>query len=386
MKHVEVVVAGHLCLDVIPDIPYRLSLEPGKLNSVGKAGFAPGGGLANVGLSLARLGVNVGLMGKLGRDGFGQVLMGLLTEIVPGAAETLKISDDQGTSYTLVISSPGVDRIFLHHPGCNDAFEVKDIDLELAGQGSIFYFGYPPLMRAFYLDGGIGLAERFEALRARGVTTVLDMALPDPESPAGKVDWRAFLARVLPHVDLFTPSLEEMLFMLEREVFDAGLWREHVAPGALEAGLATELLSMGPAAVVLTLGERGLYLRTAGHERLVETALASQHWARRELWAPIFVVDVEGTTGAGDAATAGLITGLLNDYPPERALTLAAAVGACCVEAADATSGIRSLADTLHRVEAGWVRAFDRSEVDNWRRLPSGAYRGPGDSGQPPVR
>jgi sugar/nucleoside kinase (ribokinase family) len=386
MMRVEVVAAGHLCLDVIPDVPYRLSLEPGKLNLVGEVGFAPGGGLANVGLSLARLGVKVGLMGKLGRDGFGQVLLRLLTEVVPGAAETLNITDGQGTSYTMVISSPGMDRIFLHHPGCNDTFEVEDIDLEVAGQGSIFYFGYAPIMRAFFLDGGVELAERFKALRARGVTTVLDMALPDPESPAGKVDWRAFLARVLPYVDLFTPSLEEMLFMLDREAFDAELWREHPFPGALEAELCTELLAMGPAAVTLTLGERGLYLRTAGSERLEGSLLASESWSCRELWAPIFVVDVEGTTGAGDAATAGLITSLLQGYPPERALTLAAAVGACCVEAADATSGVCSLTDTTVRVEAGWARAVDRPDVDGWLRLPSGVYSGSRDSERPPFR
>lgn len=44
----------------------------------------------------------------------------------------------------------------------------------------------------------------------------LDMSLPDPDSESGGVDWGSWLARVLPHVDLFAPNLEEILFMLDR--------------------------------------------------------------------------------------------------------------------------------------------------------------------------
>ena len=61
-----------------------------------------------------------------------------------------------------------------------------------------------------------------------------------------------------------------------------------------------------------------------------------------------------GTTGAGDATIAGFLTALLRDVPPERALAIAAAVGACNVEAADAVSGVRSWEETLARIDAGW--------------------------------
>jgi sugar/nucleoside kinase (ribokinase family) len=77
-------------------------------------------------------------------------------------------------------------------------------------------------------------------------------------------------------------------------------------------------------------------------------------WTNQTLWAPAFVVNVAGTTGAGDAAIAGFLGGLLRGLGPQRALCMAAAVGACNVEAADSLSGLRSWEATLARVEAGW--------------------------------
>ena len=66
-------------------------------------------------------------------------------------------------------------------------------------------------------------------------------------------------------------------------------------------------------------------------------------WCGRELWVPCFIPDtLVGTTGAGDATIAGFLTALLRGVSPERALTIASAVGACNVEAADALSGVRS--------------------------------------------
>jgi sugar/nucleoside kinase (ribokinase family) len=60
----DVVVAGHICLDMIPDMgsdQVSTSLEeiltPGKLVSVGPAKTATGGAVANTGLALHRLGL-----------------------------------------------------------------------------------------------------------------------------------------------------------------------------------------------------------------------------------------------------------------------------------------------------------------------------------------
>ena len=45
----------------------------------------------------------------------------------------------------------------------------------------------------------------------------------DGESEAGKADWKEILSRVLPYVDFFVPSIEELCFMLDRERYEE--WR-----------------------------------------------------------------------------------------------------------------------------------------------------------------
>src|SRR5690606_16738276 len=130
--------------------------------------------------------------------------------VVPGEA----------TSYTVVLSPPGQDRIFLHAPGANNTFSAEDVPYERVPAGGIFHFGYPPLMARMYEDGGEGLASIFHRVKEAGAVTSLDMAMPDPKSPSGRADWRAILPRVLPHVDIFLPSVEEMLLMLRPAVFE----------------------------------------------------------------------------------------------------------------------------------------------------------------------
>ena len=54
-KPFDVVVAGHICLDIIPTIPHeRIEFEPGRLLQVGPAVLSTGGAVSNTGLALHR--------------------------------------------------------------------------------------------------------------------------------------------------------------------------------------------------------------------------------------------------------------------------------------------------------------------------------------------
>jgi len=66
---------------------------------------------------------------------------------------------------------------------------------------------------------------------------------------------------------------------------------------------------------------------------------------------------------------------MLRGASPERALTIAAAVGACNVEAVDALSGVRSWEETLARIGAGWQKTA--MSVDGWRADADGVWHGP---------
>ena len=136
--------------------------------------------------------------------------------------------------------------------------------------------------------------------------------------------------------------------------------------------MSGELLRLGVKMAVIKLGERGLYLRTAGVERLGQMGRGAPAspaaWADQELWAPCFQVEVVGTTGAGDATIAGFLSGLLRYLPPLQAMVAAVGVGACDVEAADATSGIRSWEETLQRIASGWPQHVMALAATGWTR------------------
>ncbi|HET9911748.1 MAG TPA: carbohydrate kinase family protein [Anaerolineales bacterium] len=359
----DVIVAGHLCLDIIPDLSahaagqFDAAFQPGRLVHVGAASTATGGAVANTGLALQRLGIETRLLARVGADQFGRIIKQMVAEHAPALADGITVSAETSTSYSVVISPPGSDRRFLHHPGANDDFCADDVRDEDLRDARLFHFGYPPLMARMFADDGIQLTEMFRRVKSLELTTSLDTALPDRDSAAGRANWLTILKNTLPHVDIFLPSLDEILFMLGRKV-DTPLSAQ------LLTEVSDELLAMGAKIVVLKLGNRGLYLRAAPAEvlqnmgRVRPTQLAA--WANYENWSPCFKVDVVGTTGSGDATIAGFLAALLRDVSPVQAMNIALAVGACNVEAADALSGIRPWGDTLRRINAGW-RKLDRA-------------------------
>ncbi len=352
----KIVVAGHICLDIIPAFPHEggTAIEPGRLYLMGPAVCATGGAVSNTGLALHQLGIPTKLLGKVGNDLFGGEVLNVLRRYGPNLADGMIISEGENTSYTVVISPPGIDRSFLHCPGANDTFCTEDIDFGSLHGARLFHFGYPPIMQQFYKDGGEQMARLMQQVQGQGVLTSIDMAMPDPNSAAGRVDWQSWLQRVLPSVDVFLPSIDEILFMLRREQFDQlssdGSEITSTVDRALLNELAEQLLAMGTQTVVFKLGDQGVFLRTANPTGLAEC------WQNCELSAPCFEVEVVGTTGAGDSTIAGFLAALVENASPEEALVAAVGVGACSVEAADATSGIRPMSEVKDRIATGWAR------------------------------
>ena len=381
----DAIVAGHICLDVIPDLSgsslqeFERQFAPGRLLEVGPAQFSTGGAVANTGLALHKLGISTSLMGKIGDDLFGRAVLQLVAEQGAGLAEGMVVDEDDRTSYTIVISPPQRDRIFLHDPAANASFSADDVDYDLLAGARLFHFGYPPLMQRMFAEEGAQLTAMFRQAKAAGVTTSLDLALPDPTSAAGKADWRAILTKTLPYVDVFLPSVEEILYMLRRDFYEELLRSTRggdilplLSPELL-SDLGRELVEMGVALAGVKLGERGMYLRSTHRSRIEAMGRARPSapgaWAEMELWAPPFRVAVAGATGAGDGAIAGFLAALLRDMALEEALTMAVAVGACNVEAADSLSGILPWEQVRARVQAGWPRRELSLADPGWRFL-----------------
>jgi len=351
-----VVVAGHICLDIIPVLAEEPDLRPGSLVEIGPASLSAGGPVGNVGLALHRLGVPVRLIGKTGDDVFGRVLLDVLRQRAPSLADGMLVAAGETTSYSVVISPPGVDRTFLHCPGANHTFGAADVRCDRLRGARVLHFGYPPVMRRFYADGGAELHALMSDVRNCGLVTSLDVCQPDPHGESGRVDWAELLSRALSAVDIFAPNVDELSVML----------RGPGTPRPLDLGSLRELsgraLAMGPGIVALKLGDQGLYVRTsrdgAALERLCGVlGLDPAAWRGREVIAPCFrAARIAGTTGAGDCTIAGLLAALLRREDPVAAATAATAVGACSVEEPDATSGVPRWPAVAARLAGGWPR------------------------------
>ena len=374
-KTLKTVVAGHVCLDIIPQFLQTASrldelVVPGKLVELGPAVVGTGGTVANTGLALHRLGLPVTLMGKVGDDAFGHAILDVFRGHEPALVRTMIVDPNVATSYTVVINLPGIDRSFLHCPGANDTFAAADVRPDLLRGMDLFHFGYPPLMRRMYAVAG-ELRRMIESVKAAGLTTSLDMALPDPASPAGQTNWNAILTDCLPVVDVFMPSLDEIVYMLDPR--EGERIRRRAADGVALGGMtpasvrevAERLIGLGVAAVMIKLGNHGAYLRvTSDRARLARSGRAAatlQSWAGADFHAPCFASRVAGTTGSGDCAIAGLLASLAQGLDAAEAVRMAVAVGSASVETADAISGVPAWDTLLARVADGWAR--DRPRV-----------------------
>ena len=376
----KAVVAGHICLDVIPQVDHHFDLLPGRLYEVGAPLMATGGAVSNTGIALHMLGIPVTLMGKLGDDSFGQTVLQLVRERARGLEKGFVIDPKASTSYTVVINIPGIDRIFLHSPGANAEYAADDVNYEAVKKASLFHFGYPSFMARTYANGARELVEIYRRAKACGVTTSLDPGMPDAKGPAGQVDWPMVMRELLHSVDIFMPSADELLFLLEPANFGKG---DDLSPDDLSR-LGAKMLALGVGVAAIKLGKRGLYLRTASSERLQKMGAAcpdnTECWANRELWFPIFKEDIfKGATGAGDTTIAGFLASLLHSLSPEQAGTFACAVGACNVEAPDALGGIRSWKETHDRIQKGWSKIPFRVNGKGWRQDPDLFWYGPND-------
>jgi sugar/nucleoside kinase (ribokinase family) len=367
----KAIVAGHICIDITPVFPDKgisdisKVLSPGKLLQMEGVNIHTGGAVANTGLAMKILGADVSLMGKTGQDEFGGLIISELEKY--GAADKMIRTENERTSYSVVLAVPGIDRIFLHDPGANDTFSYDDLDFDEISKADLFHFGYPPIMKRMYRNNGEELVKIFKKIHESGTATSLDLAAVDPSSEAGQADWKGILEKVLPYVDFFVPSAEELCFMADREMYEN--WSVKACGRDL-----TEVISIqdvkklgkwatdsGAGSVLIKCGAPGMYYRTSSGDRMKtlceKTGLSESEWSDKEGFERSFVHGkVVSGTGAGDTSIAAFLTSVLNGESLETALQMATATGACCVMAYDALSGLKPLDELKEKIRKGWQK------------------------------
>jgi sugar/nucleoside kinase (ribokinase family) len=94
----DVMVAGHLCLDIIPHFTdigatkIEELMRPGKLVNVGEAIISTGGAVSNAGVNMKKLGNNVCFCACVGDDRFGKLTIDILRQ--SGNADGIRVLDE----------------------------------------------------------------------------------------------------------------------------------------------------------------------------------------------------------------------------------------------------------------------------------------------------
>jgi sugar/nucleoside kinase (ribokinase family) len=371
-KDIDIVAAGHTCLDLIPAFTIDGKVDkmtdvlvPGKMINMGECVVVGGGPVTNAGVSIRRLGVKTELIGKVGDDDFGRQILQWYEE-KEGHFAGMSVVKGESTSYTIAICIPGIDRFYLHHTGANDTFGYDDMNWDIVGGAKLMLFGYPPWMRKIYENTGAELTRILKKTRELGATTVLDMSIPDMESYAGRQDWKAICQAWVPLTDIMVPSAEELFFFLYKDQFlakkaDLGPKEcvlDHLSVAEI-ARMGNDLLELGTGVAMVKCGHRGLYVRTAGKDRLAKFGAAGcadlDNWAERELWFPVYEEEkFVGALGSGDSAIAGFLAAFVRGYTIESCLRYANAAGSMNVTVPDGLSWNKGFDDLTKRIDSGW--------------------------------
>ncbi len=302
---------GVIVLDALSGPLSGYPVRPGQTQIVTKqVRFAAGGGAANTGSALARMGLGACVFSKLGDDFAGRYL---LDELRASGVDTrgICVSATDATPFTFVGVHADGDRTFIHTPGANLTFSPDDLDR--ARLLDCDFLLYQDLWVKPAIDGEPGAAILAEA-RRRGAVTMLDECFglgPD----------RRQLEVMLPHCDYFVPSLDDM-----RVVY----------PGASAEDVAARLLAGGAGAVVLKMGPEGCLVAQRGG-------------GRRHV--PAFPTDVVDTTGAGDCWDAGFIAALAHGEDVFAAAVTGNAAARFCIRAVGGSAGVPSYAEVRRLAE-----------------------------------
>jgi sugar/nucleoside kinase (ribokinase family) len=284
-------VLGNINVDLIVHSATQLP-PPGEEWLIDTVEARPGGAAANTGLALAALGVPVRVIGAVGEDRLGAMLLDEFAEA--GLGDQVARVPGTATGVSIAFEASDRDRSFLMALGNLALFDrsmVPDDALRARFFLSCGTFTLPKLR-------GAPTADLLRAVRKAGGTTMLDTGW-DPSGWPDAV--REEILDLLPLVDIHLPNELEATTL----------------SGVSDVEGATKALQARSGGWIVTkLGQHGcLAMGPSGEVHRV----------------PAPKVVATDTTGAGDALNAGLVAGLAQGMAFADALALATRVASTVV-------------------------------------------------------
>jgi len=299
------------CLGVhIVDVLARPIASPplaGGRHMVDEVRITAAGTAAGTSVDLAKLGIETVVLGAIGDDELGELLVQMLDRHGVDTTRLVRKQDDRTSVSILLIGDDGERQVVVRLPGANSHLSLDDVDFDAIAEADLLHVGGVDVLGKF---AGAPLREVMAFARSRGVPTSLDVLGPCDERIAER------LAPALRDADYFLPNADQLTGMT----------------GCSEpAEAAAALRRLGVGCVVATLGADG--------------SLVSSD--RGEAFLPAFDVPVVDTTGCGDAFAAGFIVGVLSGQDEQSAAWLGTAAAAQVVQGLGSDAGIRDLDSTL---------------------------------------
>ena len=291
----KVTVVGSLNVDLV----CRATRRPDKGETLFGDAFDifTGGKGFNQATAAARLDADVTLIGSVGADLFGDMLLAA-TENEHIDSRFVTKHRDVGTGVATIVIEPDGDNSIIVVPRANMALTRADIDAAAADIAAADIL-------LLQLETPVAASEHAAAIaKAHGTTVILN---PAPAQPLPD--------RLLASVDILTPNQSETELLSGLKIDN----REDARRAARV--LRARMVDATSTAVVLTLGEHGA---------LMLTATESEHVSA-------LTVEAVDTTGAGDAFCGALATALASGEVLRPAVAFANAAGAAAVTVAGAT-------------------------------------------------
>lgn len=286
----KIIVIGSLNMDLIvraPNLP-----APGETVLGGSFATASGGKGANQAVAASRLGAQVSMVGRVGKDSYGDALLqGLQSDGVD--TRFIQRDPDQPTGLALITVDDHGENSIVVVSGAN--WQVSPADIDLAADQIIS-------ADVLVLQLEIPLESVEYAARLAHQHQVPVIINPAPA--------RALPASLLPCVTYLVPNESEAALLSETAITDF-----RTAQQAIE-----RIRQLGVNTVIMTRGSQGAYVSAHSISYAV----------------PAFQVDPVDTTAAGDAFVAGLAFSIAARQPLEQAVRLAAAAGALATTKAGA--------------------------------------------------
>src|SRR5262245_4627978 len=268
--------------------------------------LAVSGAAGTAAIAAAKMGLHTLAVGGVGNDLMGDWVVQRLRHFGVDTSTMQQIKGAK-TSSSIVTTRADGTRPALHMKGATGDFYVDDVLMKQVIDARVVHIGGIGLMDR--MDRGRN-AELMRQAKAHGATTTLDIfAGSESDLPA--------VAQVLPHVDYFSPSVEEAQAL-------TGL--------SDKEEMARKFIDIGAKCCIFTLGADGAYYRDADGKTF-------------EI--PAFDITVKCTCGCGDAFNAGFAVGLCRGFDAETAVRFAQATSALNATGLGSQAGVESFDHTL---------------------------------------